>query len=318
MADHSAIEWTDASWNPVRGCTKVSAGCKFCYAERFAERFRGVKGHPFEQGFDVRLVPEALDLPLRWKKPRRVFVNSMSDLFHEDVPDRFIADVFNVMKLAPEHTFQVLTKRPERMAAFVRPWTGATLPLPNVWLGVSVEDQAAADERIPHLLATPAAVRFGSCEPLLGPVDLAAIIPGDEASRLDALSGYYFCDGRNEPTPAPRLDWAIVGGESGPGARRCDVAWIRSLLKQCKAAGVPCFVKQLGAHVITRNDDGLSGCEADDWQLDDPDGQVEEDLDGTRDGYQGAPVRVHLRDRKGGDPAEWPADLRVREYPKSN
>jgi protein gp37 len=171
------IEWTDATWNPVRGCTKVSPGCKNCYAETFAERWRGVPGHAYEQGFDLRLVPEKLDEPLRWKKPRRIFVNSMSDLFQEGVPDDLHRDVFAVMALAPQHTFQVLTKRADRMRDYcrsairVRPAgdrASVAWPLPNVWLGVSVENQHFADERIPLLLQTPAAVRFISAEPLLG------------------------------------------------------------------------------------------------------------------------------------------------------
>lgn len=250
MSDGSAIEWTEATWNPVRGCTKVSAGCKHCYAETFAERFRGVKGHPYEQGFDVRLVPEALDLPLRWRKPRRIFVNSMSDLFHEEVPESFIVDVFATMMEARRHVFQVLTKRPERMRDFLASRPSERPTLPNVWLGTSVEDQAAADERIPHLLATPAAVRFLSCEPLLGPVDLDMVV--------------------TEGTGC--LDWVIVGGESGRKARPCDVSWVRSLVGQCRAADVPVFVKQLGA-------------------------------------------AHRLYDAKGGDPAEWPEDLRVRQWP---
>jgi len=306
VSDHTAIEWSDATWNPTRGCTKVSAGCKNCYAEAFAERFRGVKGHAYEQGFDMRLVPEALNLPLRWKKPRRVFVNSMSDLFHEDVPDGFVADVFNVMKAAPRHTFQVLTKRSARMSDFVRRWTGATLPLPSVWLGVSCEDQAAADERIPHLLATPAAVRFVSCEPLLAPVDLTRIyghvnIGGSADLCVDALAGRYAAawSGRETRTDRPlsdlgagRIDWVIVGGESGPKARPCRIEWIRSILAQCKAAGTAAFCKQLGSCPRSASDVF---------------GERQEDVGGAWE--------HHVRDRKGGDPAEWPEDLRVREMP---
>lgn len=268
------IEWTDVTWNPVTGCSKVSAGCKNCYAEAVAHR---------------------LTAPLCWRKPRKVFVNSMADLFHADVPDWFIDRVFAVMAMSPQLTFQVLTKRPERMRQYMKqqvfgraegftygdriariacdilaglperlgnsvarrmlglrtPW-----PLPNVWLGVSVENQSAADDRIPHLLATPAAVRFLSCEPLLGPVQLG-------------VGGQFFDYGIGG---CPRIDWLICGGESGPGARPCDVAWIRSIVQQCKAAAVPVFVKQLGS---------VAG----------------------------------LRDPKGGDPAEWPEDFRVREFP---
>lgn len=247
MSGQTAIEWTDATWNPVTGCTKVSPGCDHCYAETFAERFRGTPGHHFERGFDVTLRPERLDIPLRWRKPRRVFVNSMSDLFHADVPDDFIARVFAAMALAPRHTFQVLTKRHARMRSllnsddFVRAIGQAWLfhpnrvtytdypgwPLPNVWLGVSVENQRWADIRIPALLDTPAAVRFLSCEPLLGPV------------TLDPWGG----DG---PPPAG-LHWVICGGESGPGARPMHPDWARSLRDQCVAAGVPFLFKQWGA-----------------------------------------------------------------------
>jgi protein gp37 len=276
MSDGTKIEWSNATWNPTRGCTKVSAGCKHCYAETFAERFRGVKGHPYEQGFDVRLVPEALDLPLGWKKPRLVFVNSMSDLFHESVPDDFITRIWSVMVVAERHTFQVLTKRPARMAAFVSDWighmrAGSRRPVENIWLGTSVEDQATADERIPHLLATPAAVRFVSAEPLLSELYLEPYLSG-QVEGYDPIHGEKL---------GPGLDWLIVGGESGPRARLCDLAWIRSLVEQCRAADVPCFVKQLGAR--PRSADGR-------WEQ-------------------------SRRDRKGGDPAEWPADLRVREMP---
>jgi protein gp37 len=213
MADGSPIEWTDATWNPVTGCTKVSPGCKHCYAERFAERFRGVPGHPFEQGFDLRLWPERLQLPLRWKHPRRVFVNSMSDLFHPGVPDHFVQTCFEVMARAHWHQFQVLTKRPERMAALAPglPWP------PNVWAGTSVESQPYT-RRIDHLRKVPACVRFLSCEPLLGPL------------QLD-LQG---------------IDWVIVGGESGPGARPMDRAWVVDIREQCERSGVAFFFKQWG------------------------------------------------------------------------
>lgn len=235
MSDQSSIEWTDATWNPVRGCTKISPGCAHCYAETFAERFRGVKGHPFEQGFDLRLVPEALDLPLRWRKPRRIFVNSMSDLFHEDIPDEFIVRVFSTMVLAPRHTFQVLTKRAERMRAWVARYAWGPIP-PHVWLGVSVEDQRSADERIPQLMQTPAAVRFVSAEPLLGPIDLRHLYGHVSLGEcvdlcVDSLAGKHAAawSGRgtipDRPLPrgAAKLGWVIVGGESGPGARRAGV-----------------------------------------------------------------------------------------------
>lgn len=270
----SKIEWTDRVWNPTRGCTKVSAGCKKCYAETFAERWRGIPGHPFEQGFDLRLVPEKLDAPLRWRKASRVFVNSMSDLFHEDVPDKFIAQVFGVMSIATKHTFQVLTKRPDRMASLLNSATfwlavnaerwyrcvevlpGASpYTLPNVWLGVSCEDQANADGRIPILLDTPAAVRFVSLEPLLGPIDLDRVryahiengfVPALSADRRIGCTVVDTSNRENSKT-FPRLDWVIIGGESGPGARVCAVENVRSVVRQCLDSHVPVFVKQLGA-----------------------------------------------------------------------
>jgi protein gp37 len=255
MGDKSEIEWTDATWNPVRGCVKVSPGCKHCYAETFAERFRGVKGHPYEQGFDPRLVPEALDIPLRWSKPRTIFVNSMSDLFGEFVPPPYTAATFGVMGLACHHLYQVLTKRAERMRQIVERLTldtcmDATLslgvtctrkqtrrirdalpagspftagsetplwPLPNVWLGVSVEDRKYGLPRIEHLRQTPAAVRFLSIEPLLedlGDVDLSGI------------------------------HQIIIGAESGRGARAMDEAWVRRLRDQAREQRVAFFYKQ--------------------------------------------------------------------------
>jgi protein gp37 len=214
MSDGSAIEWTDATWNPVRGCTKISPGCKHCYAETFAERFRGVPDHPFEQGFDLRLVPGALELPLRWRASRRIFVNSMSDLFHDDVPDEYIGRVFDVMRRASQHTFQVLTKRAARMAELT-----ASMRIPgNVWMGVSVENAEYAT-RIDDLRKVKARVRFLSVEPLLGPIPVLH------------LRGVH---------------WVIVGGESGPRARRMDVEWVRAIRDRCVGAGVPFFFKQWG------------------------------------------------------------------------
>ncbi len=214
MSDRSEIEWTNATWNPVRGCTKISPGCKHCYAERFSERFRGVPGHPFEQGFDLRLVPDALDLPLRWKRGRLIFVNSMSDLFHEEVPDEFIFRVIAVMAAAPQHQFQILTKRAARLEAFTQ---AVSLPR-NAWFGVSVES-AAYTWRIEHLRQVPAAVRFLSVEPLLGPVG---------------------------PLDLRGIHWVIVGGESGPHARPIDPAWVRDVRSQCAKSRVPFFFKQWG------------------------------------------------------------------------
>jgi protein gp37 len=297
MSDNSAIEWTDASWSPIVGCTMVSEGCRNCYAVTMTRRLAAMgqakyaglvnpgKGH-----FNgvVRLHEPSLELPLRWRKPRRIFVNPMSDLFHERLPDGAIDRIFAVMALCPQHVFQVLTKRPERMQQYlsagnrralvqegverirpsraprhwyhiadsalaVNPW-----PLPQVWVGVSVEDQAAADERIPLLLETPAAVWFLSVEPLLGPIDL-------NLWRQGHFNG------------ERALHWVIAGGESGPGARPMDPSWARSIRDQCLEADVPCFVKQMGSR----------------WP-----------------GRQG-------RDFKGGDIDSFPEDLRVREMPNA-
>jgi protein gp37 len=292
----SEIQWTDVTWNPVRGCSRVSEGCRNCYAERIASRFSG-HGKPFD-GFAfsvpthgwtgrVELVPEKLDEPLHWKKPRRVFVNSMSDLFHEKLEDWAITRIFDRMGEATQHTFQVLTKRPGRMLEYMKGF-GPSVALHNVWLGVSVEDQKTADERIPLLLQTPAAVRFVSYEPALGPVSFRWMSAWPENAPQAALKPYK--DGpTNHLDGLRRLDWLIVGGESGPGARPFDLAWARSTIAQCKAAGVPVFVKQLGGRPVSLNF-GASR---------DPD----------------VPGLYPTMDRKGGDPSEWPEDLRVREFP---
>jgi protein gp37 len=219
MSDRSSIEWTDATWNPVRGCVKVSPGCKHCYAETFAERFRGVPGHPFEQGFDLRLVPEKLEDPLRWRQSRRIFVNSMSDLFQDGVPTEYIERVGRVMARADWHTYQILTKRPERMKRLLGAELSWLAGLAHVWFGVSVENRRHGLPRIQHLRETPASVRFLSIEPLLedlGSVDLAGI------------------------------GWVIVGGESGPRARPMREEWVVSLRDQCRSARVPFFFKQWG------------------------------------------------------------------------
>lgn len=322
MADRSSIEWTDATWNPVRGCSIVSPGCTNCYAMRQAHRtsgpggaYRGLtmvtKGGPVWTG-RVRMVPDLYDAPLHWRRPRRVFVNSMSDLFHEKIDLEHIAGLFGIMAMAQQHTFQILTKRPERAIEFfdwiandadgqtmgcilharelcgMRSWKyepmddGPPWPLPNVWLGVSVEDQKRADERIPLLLQAPAAVRWISAEPLLGPVDLSMHL-GMAANHED-LRGL--------------LNWVVVGGESGPGARSFDIAWARSLRDQCRAVGVPFFLKQLGRYPLSDRDEGYPWAE-----LHDDDGAPigEWGLDGTS--------------AKGSKPYEWPVDLRVREYP---
>jgi protein gp37 len=223
MANRSSIEWTDATWNPVTGCTKVSPGCKHCYAESLAERWRGIAGHPYEQGFDLRLWPERLELPLTWKKPRRIFVNSMSDLFHESVPDAFVDRVMETMERAPWHQFQVLTKRAERMAGYFGTEQHAVLASrsPHIWLGVSVETQAYIG-RAELAARLPSAVRFVSCEPLLGPLDLRSVL------------------GRE------RINWVIVGGESGRGARPMERNWVESIHCQCRESAVPFFFKQWG------------------------------------------------------------------------
>ena len=219
MSDRTAIEWTDATWNPVRGCTKVSPGCKHCYAETFAERFRGVPGHPFEHGFDLRLVPEKLNQPLAWRKPRKIFVNSMSDLFHEDIPVSYISDVGRVMEAADWHIYQILTKRHERLRGLLCGELSWMARLPHAWFGVSVEDRTWGLPRIKALQATPAAVKFLSVEPLL-----------ESLGSLD-LTG---------------IEWVIVGGESGPYARPLDERWVLEILDQCQLRGVPFFFKQWG------------------------------------------------------------------------
>lgn len=259
----TSIEWCDEVWNPVTGCAKVSQGCKHCYAETIAERFWATQYPPNPDGSprkftDVRVHPERLEDPLKWRKPRRVFVNSMSDLFHEDVPEHFIASVFGAMALCQQHTFMILTKRPKRAADWFQDIGGTTRrswvllsaarlinanrikfpdwPLPNVWLGVSVEDQKTADKRIPMLLQTPAAVRFVSYEPALGPVDFMGI---------NGALNSWFKNGEIDVVREGNLDWIIMGGESGPGARPMHPDWARSVRDQCQDAGVPFFFKQM-------------------------------------------------------------------------
>lgn len=308
MADHSKIEWTDATWNPIVGCSIATPGCTNCYAMRQAHRIEAmmyelvhqgkagaphylgttkvVNGKPVWTGRLAMADDAALLAPLKRRKPTTYFVNSMGDLFHEDVPDAWIDRVFAVMALAPQHTFQVLTKRAARMRKYFEfvnthnVLAGAAQelpsetrwPLPNVWLGVSAEDQRRADERIPHLLVTPAAVRFISAEPLLGPINLTkvagtACLAHDGACCgdrpwLDALRGIQGCSragayGYPERGQMPRgLDWIIVGGESGPGARPMHPDWARSLRDQCSAADVPFFFKQWGAHFPIFGGDG--------------------------------------------------------------
>jgi protein gp37 len=218
MADSSTIEWTDATWNPVTGCTKISAGCDHCYAERFSERFRGVPGHPFETGFDLTLRPARLQQPLLWRKPRMIFVNSMSDLFHKEIPAPFIEAVFDTMEKADWHTFQVLTKRSSLMRNFLRRRYGDGRGPAHMWFGVSVEDGTKLS-RVRHLQQAPAGVRFLSIEPLIAPL-----------GTLDLIG----------------IHWIIVGGESGPGARPMDTQWVRDIRDQCARAGVAFFFKQWG------------------------------------------------------------------------
>ena len=214
MSDKSTIEWTDATWNPVTGCTRVSPGCDHCYALTFAERFRGVPNHPYEQGFDLKLWPERLELPLKWKKSRMIFTNSMSDLFHKDIPDDYIYRVFDIMVKADWHIFQVLTKRSARLARMASslPWT------PNIWMGVSIELDLYT-WRADHLRKVPASTRFISAEPLLGLLSNL---------KLDGIH------------------WLISGGESGPGHRPCNPEWVRDLRDRCQLAGVAFFHKQWG------------------------------------------------------------------------
>lgn len=306
----TSIEWTDYAWPVAVGCTRISEGCRNCYAERLAatrlvhvQRYKGLASMtpsgPRWHG-DARLAHEALAAPLRLRKTQRIFVAEMGDLFHHSIPDHEIDRVFGVMWAAlysrdgnDGHVFQVLTKRAERMADYLKGrglfarWaqlagaiTGDDViydqtlreavlrPHPRIWLGVSVESQEAADARIPLLLSTPAAVRWISAEPLLGPLDLS-----------DYLSAAGQCEWGGPKIPHRGLDWVVVGGESGPCARPCNVEWIESVVEQCQAASVPVFVKQLGA-----------------------------------DAWAGRRQRLTLRDRKGGNPAEWPGHLRVREF----
>ncbi len=301
MGANSDIQWTHHTFNPWWGCQRVSPGCERCYAETFAKRL----GHGTTKvalwgpTAERRLASDSYwRQPLKWNRDanaaderRRVFCASMADVF-EDRPELapWRARLWELIYQTPWLDWQLLTKRPQNIARMVPPFW-LTEPRPNVWLGCTVEDRQRAHERIPHLRAVRAAVHFLSCEPLLedlGDVDLAGI------------------------------QWLIVGGESGGKARPFDVAWARGLARQCRAAGAAPFVKQLGAHVRDRNDAGFDGAAnpaENAWALPDPVGQVQHDPDGYRDDYQGAPVRVRLRDAHGGDMSEWPRDLRVREFP---
>lgn len=347
MSQGTGIQWTEATWNPVTGCTHVSLGCDRCYSVKMTHRLESMGQSKYagltvlngrgDRHFNgvVRCHDDALEIPLHWRKPRRVFVNSMSDLFHKDVPFEFIDKVFAVMALCPQHTFQVLTKRPERMAEYtarrrlipggtmmggMEPWKTScddvyqivrktipdaplVWPLPNVWLGTSVENQSAADERIPHLLRCPARVRFLSVEPILEAVNLRPQIgphchcnPVSEPTPCDE----YHETGQCSHTPS-RISWVIVGGESGPGARPYALEWASDIIGPCRSAGVPVFHKQCGSFPVTTN-----------YNLHDfPDGTKH-----VAWGDYAAGARLKFKDSKGGDMSEWPEDLRVREFPK--
>jgi protein gp37 len=232
MSAHSKIEWTDATWNPLRGCAKISPGCKHCYAETFAERFRGVVGHPYEQGFDLRLVAEKLSEPLSWPAPRMVFVNSMSDLFQSAVPDEYIAGVASVMAVANWHTYQVLTKRSGRLRQMLNGKLKSVAGMPHIWWGVSIENRRHGLPRVADLRAAEASIRFLSIEPLL-----------EDIGAID-LSG---------------IHWVIVGGESGPHARPMREEWVQPILRQCRAANVPFFFKQWGGRIKKRTGRTLNG-----------------------------------------------------------
>lgn len=240
MAGISKIEWTDATWNPVRGCTKISPGCKHCYAETFAERFRGVPGHPYERGFDLQLVPNKLLEPMQWTRPKMVFVNSMSDLFHEGIPDRYILAVSRVMCDAPWHIYQVLTKRSPRLRQLLTSELISAARQQHIWWGVSVENRKHGLPRVEDLKQSPAAMRFLSIEPLLedlGTIDLRGI------------------------------DWVIVGGESGHGARAIQESWVLSIMEQCRSAKVPFFFKQWGGVHKSRAGRLLGGRTYDEFPL---------------------------------------------------
>lgn len=319
----TSIEWTDETWNPLRGCRRISPGCENCYAERQAARpILSGPGLPYEglvtigkQGprwTGATAGPDLLDLPLRWKKPRKVFPCSMSDLFFKGHSDEQIAVVFGVMAATPQHTYQVLTKRPERAAAWLNgrgrelaaealralamagklgmAWVRgplpmlSTWPLPNVWIGTSVEDQQRADERLPHLHAVPAAVRFVSYEPALGAVDFRPWLKDCTSCRRRTI------------------DWIIVGGESGPGARPFHLEWARDVVRACQDVGVPVFVKQLGALPVMSEDE---------WR----DASKQRLLNHRARGVPADTVAIRLVNRKGAEPDEWPVELREQEIP---
>lgn len=350
------IAWTDQTWNPTRGCSRVSEGCRNCYAETVAARFSGpglaYEGLAHYIGGEARwtgklaLAPARLADPLRWQRPRRIFVNSMSDVFHESLPFKVIDQIFAVMALAPQHTFQILTKRADRMREYCSQMylPGAlndarisklhengyadvyskpieSWPLPNVWLGVSVEDQVTADWRIPLLLKTPAALRFVSYEPALGAVDFRQTC--ESCSGLGRMYGpdwkpetswlCSLCAGTGRQDRIQGLDWVIIGGESGHNARAFSVQWARDAIAQCNAAGVACFMKQLGSRPI------VPSGRLRHWEWGAEIGRHDPKFEPTHPmNPSTGPWRVVLDDNKGGDPEEWPQDLRVREFPEVN
>jgi len=319
MADKSKIPWTESTWNPFRGCMDASPGCKNCYAKRMAARnLPGHKspttGEPFaimtsagpRWTGKVELIESQMDIPLRWRRPRRIFVNSMSDTWHKGFLYEQVADVVETTMAAPQHTYLFLTKRPALAREFWdkfysqynkaeldaetmddcagrthRAWPPA--PFRNVWMGASAEDQQRFDERVEHLRATPAAVRWLSLEPLLVPIDLKGKLDG--------------------------IHWVVVGGESGPGARPCDIQWIRDIVRQCREAGVACFVKQLGASPV------IGACRQHHWDFGGAIGRVARFSALDKAKPSSGLWLIHFVDRPGADPAEWPLDLRVREYP---
>lgn len=274
MSKGTGIEWTDETWNPVTGCSKVSQGCKYCYAERQWPRMvKLCKAYAGRKFTDVQCHTDRIYKPLRWKRPRMIFVNSMSDLFHEDVPDSFIQTVFEVIRDSEQHIFQILTKRPERMMQFMKETTAAFEQPQNMWLGVSVEDQAAANERIPILLQTPAAVRWLSIEPMIGAIDLEHI-QWPQKHKVDVLRrgawdipGWH--KGFTNHNDMNGINWVVAGGESGPNARPCHPDWIRTLRDQCRLAGVPFLFKQWGEWAPVDLDNSI---EITDWMIVDRDG----------------------------------------------
>lgn len=305
----SKIQWTNETWNVVTGCTKVSEGCRHCYAERVLPR----TGQPFDQ---VLLHPDRLEKPKHWRSPRRIFVNSLSDLFHEDIPDEFLDQVFAVMADTPQHTYQILTKRHERMLSYLSPdnprYTASKVfdltkgpagkfdcdlywPLDNVWLGHSVENQETADLRIPFLLKTPAAVRFISYEPALGPVDFW----GARYQLPTGGKGSAFAWGTG-------VQWVIIGGESGPGARPFDLAWARSVIQECQAADCAVFMKQLGANPVDTSP----------LPIDPAATTAQQEILNVVNQHAVERALGRITDNKGGEIEEWPEDLRVREFPR--